>query len=87
MIRKPLGYEQITSLVAAVGLTVPAGAQRARIVPTTQAVRWRDDGTDPSGTVGQPLAVNVELIYDGNLATIKFIQQAASAALNIAYYD
>lgn len=86
MIRKPLGYQQITSLSAAAGLTVPAGAQRARIVATTQAVRWRDDGTNPTGTVGMPLAVNTELEYEGDLAAIKFIEQVASAAINVSYY-
>ncbi len=91
----PCGYQQITVLSSAVGLTVPAagaipaGQQaptRALIVPEAQAVRWRDDGTDPSATVGQPLAVGAELRYDGDLKKIKFFEQAASAKLNITYY-
>lgn len=86
----PCGYQQITNVSAAVGLTVPTGAQQlptyCRIVATTQAVRWRDDGTDPSATVGMPLAVNTELVYNGDLKKIKFFEQAASAVLNIAYF-
>ena len=82
-----LGYQQITSLSASTALTVPDGATMALIVPETQAVRWRDDGTAPTATVGMPLAVGVSLSYDGNLKNIRFIQQSASAAINISYYS
>jgi len=89
-----LGYQQITSLSAAAGLTVPArdanGSLQqptfALIVAETQGVRWRDDGTNPTASVGMPLAVGVPLQYDGDLSKIKFIEQAASAKLNISYY-
>jgi hypothetical protein len=82
-----LGYQQITNLAAAVGLTVPANATYALIRAVTQSVRWRDDGTSPTGTVGMLLAVAPdELRYDGDLKAIKFIETAASAELNISYY-
>lgn len=81
------GYQQITSLAAATALTVPAGTAFALIVPETQAVRWRDDGTDPTSTVGMPLAAGTELQYDAmSLTRLKFIEQTASAKLNISYY-
>lgn len=80
------GYQQITSLAAATGLTVPSGATIAIIRPETQAVRWRDDGTSPTATVGQPLGTSDELYYDVNLAAIEFIEQSASAKLNVTYY-
>lgn len=84
---KALGYQQITNLSAAVGLTVPTGTSFAIVQPETQAVRWRDDGTNPTATVGYPLAVGSELLYDAaQLAVVKFIEQAASASLSIAYY-
>lgn len=82
-----LGYQQITNLSSAVGLTVPAGATRAVIVAEVQSVRWRDDGTNPTISVGMPLAVAATLSYDGDLKRIKFIEQAATAALNISYYS
>jgi hypothetical protein len=82
----PVGYEQITSLSSAESLTVPKNARWALIIPETQAVRWRDDGTDPSATVGMPLAVGQPLQYTGSLAGIRFIEQTASAKINIAYY-
>lgn len=89
-----LGYQQITSLSASTALTVPTfdvngNACRptvAVIIPQTQAVRWRDDGVAPTASVGMPLAAGVTLQYDGDLTQIRFIEQAASATLNITYY-
>jgi hypothetical protein len=89
-----LGYQQITDLSSAVGLTVPTlapdGSNQkptfALIICETQGVRWRDDSTSPTASVGMPLAAGVPLQYDGDLNKIKFIQQTASAKLNISYY-
>jgi hypothetical protein len=89
-----LGYQQITSLSAATGLTVPSKDLNglacrpsiAMITPETQGVRWRDDDTDPTNSVGMPLAAGTTLQYDGDLTKIKFIEQTASAKLNISYY-
>ena len=81
-----LGYQQITSLSAATALTVPSGATLAIITPESQAVRWRDDGTDPTGAVGMPVPISTVLSYDGDLQRIRFIEQAASAKLNVSYY-
>ena len=81
-----LGYQQITSLSAATSLTVPANATRAVILAETQPVRWRDDGTAPTSTVGMPLPVSSALSYDGDLKAIKFIEQSVSAKLNVSYY-
>lgn len=82
-----LGYQQITSLSSATGLTIPAGTSKIIVTPTTQAVRWRDDGTNPTSTVGYPLAAGSELVYTAaQKGSLKFIEQAASAVLNICYY-
>jgi hypothetical protein len=85
--RKPKGYQQITSLSSAVGLTVPSFARIAVIQAEAQIVRWRDDSVDPSSTVGMPLAVGASMVYAGNLSTVKFIQAASGAILNVTYYD
>ncbi len=84
----PKGYEQITSLSAATGLTIPSGATRAFIVVEGRAVRWRDDGVDPTPTVGMLLGVGEELNYNfvTSLSSIKFIEQTAGAVLDISYY-
>jgi hypothetical protein len=89
-----LGYQQITSLSSATGLTVPYTDVNglncrpviALITPEGQAVRWRDDNINPTTTVGMPLAVGVTLQYDGDLTMIKFIEQVGGAKLNISYY-
>jgi hypothetical protein len=87
----PLGFQQITSLSSASGLTVPTNAlgqyaNRAIVHTETQAVRWRDDGTSPTAGIGMRLTVGSELEYDGDLAKIKFIEETASAKINISYY-
>lgn len=81
-----LGYQQITSLSSAAALTVPSGATLAIITPESQAVRWRDDGTNPTSAVGMPVPISTVLSYDGDLQRIRFIEQAASARLNVSYY-
>ena len=81
-----LGYQQITSLSAATGLTVPTGTTLAIIIPESQAVRWRDDGVNPTSAVGMPVPISTVLSYDGDLQRIRFIEQAASAKLNVSYY-
>jgi hypothetical protein len=90
-----LGYQQITGLSVAKGLTVPTidpntgltvKANFALITPDTNGVRWRDDGTAPTASIGMPLAAGVTLQYDGDLSKIKFIESTASAVLNVSYY-
>lgn len=82
----PLGYQQITSLSSSTALTLPTGASMAVVIAESQTVRWRDDGTNPTASVGMPLTVNSPMVYTGPLASLKFIQTTASATLNIAYY-
>lgn len=82
----PLGFQLITSLSASTALTVPTGATVAVIVSESQGVRWRDDGTPPTASVGFPLAAAQPMTYRGNLSLLRFIQQAASATLDITYY-
>lgn len=83
----PLGYQQITALASAAALTPPAGATVAYVTVEGQAVRWRDDGTAPTASVGNPVPANAQLVYSGNLAAIQFIQQTASAIIDVSYYQ
>jgi len=88
----PLGNCQLTSLAAATGLAscsggIPATSTTAQIQCESQAVRFRDDGTNPTASVGQPLLVGQPMLYKpSDLTLIKFIQQAASATCNISFY-
>lgn len=82
----PLGYQQIGTLTGAIGLTVPSGATLAIISAEGTAVRWRDDGI-PTAAIGVPMAItDSPLQYSGTLAKLQFIEQTASAKLNVAYY-
>lgn len=83
-----LGFQQLSSLSSATKLTVPDGANIAVIEVNSggQSVRWRDDGTAPTASVGTELLPGSQLTYSGNLAAIQFIQTAASATLNVSYY-
>ena len=82
----PLGYEQINDLSSSIGLTVLEGARLALINIQDQAVRWRDDGTSPTASVGMPIAAGGELSYSGTLSKIELIEVVAGAEANIAYF-
>ena len=86
---KPLGYQQIlaATLAAATSLTPPSGTRYAIITPEAQGVRWRDDGTAPTATVGMLLGANGVLIYNGDFTKIQFIAATAGAILNVSYYQ
>lgn len=81
-------FQQITALSSATALTVPSGAKVALIQAESQSVRWRPDGstTAPTASVGMVLAAGETLPFTGDLSTIRFIETAASAKLNVAYF-
>lgn len=86
---KPLGYQQLTVADTAVALTVPLNAEMCIMVSQDATVRFRDDGTDPTSTVGVPLYQNQSMQINGAdaLAATKFIRTGStSAKLNILYY-
>lgn len=80
------GYQQLTSLASAAALTVPANATVALIQAESQSVRWRDDGTDPTTTVGMVLSAGESMFFTGSLVAFRAIEITASAKLNISYY-
>lgn len=83
----PAGYVQMTSLGSAVALSsVPNFVKGALIQAESQNVRWRDDGTDPTASVGNVLAAGATLKYTGDLTAIKFIEVTGSAKLNVNYF-
>lgn len=78
------GFQQITSAGVA-PLTIPGGANRVLIQAEAQNWRWRDDGTDPTATVGMLLVAGDTMFYEGDLTKFKAIPAAAGAILNITY--
>jgi hypothetical protein len=81
-----IGYEQITSLGSATGLTVPANAIYAILQAEAQVLRYRDDGTDPTASVGMMLYPGGSFTYNADLTAIKFIQADSGGILNVLYY-
>lgn len=90
----PLGYQQLTSLGTAVTLTIPKDASGvpagAALIECDSAagigVRYRDDGTAPTATVGMELLPGAATPYVGDLSKLQFIQVSATAKLNVLYY-
>jgi len=83
----PLAYQQYTSLSTATSLSaVPARAATALICVETAAVRWRDDGTAPTASVGMPLSAGQCMQYFGMLSAIQFIAQSGSPVLDVSFY-
>lgn len=87
--RKPRGYEQVTVGVAAVGLTVPSGAQRAVVVVEAQPLRYRDDGTDPTALIGMLCVATTRFDIESREALLAFkaIRSGGTdSVLSVSYY-
>lgn len=85
-IAPPLGYTQL-SISTAVGLgTIPTGAVTALVLPHSGAVRWRDDGTNPTAAAGMYLPADTPLTYQGSLAALKLIAVTGTVEVNVSFY-
>lgn len=87
----PLGYCQLTSIDTAAKLSacaggIPAGATSALIVAEAQAIRWRDDGTNPTASVGMTAAVGAPFYYSGTLSAFAVISATSGAKLDVSFY-
>jgi hypothetical protein len=84
------GYQQLTVSTGVSQLTVPAGAVYAvaSLEVAANGLRWRDDGTNPTASVGVPVATVTPLIIPQlSLAPIRFTRSgAADAVLSVTYY-
>lgn len=82
-----LGYQEMNSLAASTALpSIPSGTAEAFIVCEAQNVRWRDDGTDPTASVGMLLLPSQPFPYIASLPRLRIIQTTASAACHVTYY-
>jgi len=99
---RPCGYAryatQLTSAInletaptngAALGTVGIKGKPRRLIMQCeAQDVRWTDDPlVDPTAAIGMLLKVGVMQEYDGDISRLRFFQAAATAILNISYYN
>ena len=93
-----LGFHQYTTLSAVLNLsdvgtyTIPVEATVALIQAEGQNVRWRDaprvagNTTDPTSSVGMIIYAGDVLVYNGDLKSIYFIEEAGGAKLNVSFY-
>ena len=90
----PYSYTNLTpsqnalGVVSATSLTVPTGATYAVVCVEGAGVRWTWDGTTtPTSSVGTPIASGQCAAFSGAsiLAALKFIQQTATATLDVEY--
>jgi hypothetical protein len=89
---RPLGYCQLSVGASAVALTtctggIPAGTVLVNLTVSTANLRYRDDGTNPTATVGIPILQGQNVPYSGNNpAALVFIAQSGTAAIDIGFY-
>lgn len=86
-----LGYCQLTSIDTAAALSacsggIPSGANTVIFEPEAQAIRYRDDGTAPTASVGFPVAVGGSVLYSGAISKLQVISQTSGAKLNVLFY-
>ena len=78
---------QNLALAASTALTVPAQATVALITADGSAdVRWADDGTTPTSTVGQLLKSGATMLYSNDLTALRAIRTAAGGSIAVSYY-
>lgn len=84
----PLGYAQVTATSSAASLpSIPSGAQVAIISVETAGIRWRDDQTAPTASVGMPIAAGAAPYeYWGNVSAFEIIAQTGSPVVDVSYY-
>ena len=82
-----LGYGQDTSISSASRLPAPPSRPQ-NAVALFQAsggdIRWRDDGTAPTTSVGMLLADGETFLYTGNPGAVQVI--SAAGEVNVTYY-
>jgi len=88
----PLGYYQNTdqdpavTLAAIAGGTLPVNAQHALIQAEAASIRWTDDGTTPTASLGILLAAGDDIFYTGDLSAILIFEVTSAAIVNVSFY-
>jgi hypothetical protein len=81
-----LGFEQLELSTTPKSLAVPNGAAYAKIRANLFDSRWRDDGTDPTNTVGHILYEGKTITYIGDLRKMRFVSIPGTSYVSITYY-
>lgn len=83
---QPKGYQQITGLTSATALNIPLGSTYAEIAIEGAAVRWREDGSNPTATIGMLMEAGSSRFHTTGLTALRLIQVSAGAVVNVHYY-
>ena len=84
--QRPLGYEQLTGIVAATSLaSIPADSVYALIQAEGGNIRFRDDGVDPTASVGM-LLVDGAVYETTHYKNFKAIEVSGTPVVNVNYY-
>ena len=88
--RAACGYLQITvTTLQTPTIPTKCGPNPSLVVikAEAQAVRYRDDGTAPTASVGMPVAVaDAPIYYEGSIPSLQFIAQTAGGVVDLLYY-
>jgi len=89
LVEVPAGYEQLTVSSTAIPFaSIPDKAGKVVISVEDDSIRYRDDGTDPTTTVGMVAYPGTVIILNSKQAITKFkaIRITTDAELNCLYY-
>lgn len=80
--RECLFYRKLSSLATSV--QCPSGGGRAVMFKVSgAAIRYRADGTAPTTANGIPVSIGESVWYVGDLTKLQFIEQTASAVIDL----
>lgn len=87
---QPAGYEKLAVSTSAVGLaSIPGDASRAVVVVEAQPLRYREDGTDPTASVGFLAVAETVFVLPSRNAILQFkaIRSGGTdSAISVNYY-
>jgi hypothetical protein len=88
--RVPCGYQQLL-VNSAASLTIPAACGGAASLAVIKAeiapLRFLDNGSAPTTTVGMPIAIaDAPIHYEGTISALQFIAQTSGGIVDVAFY-
>jgi len=85
--KTPLGYQRLVSITTSTALTVPDGTTEIRLQAETKPIRWRDDGSPPTASVGNYIPAGKSIKYLGDVSAVRVFGEDSTAILHVAYYS
>lgn len=85
----PLKYCQLSvgsTVVTLTGCPIPTNARVAYIEPAG-TIRYRDDGSPPTSTVGYTVLANSQLVYSGNFSALQMISVSGTVEVDVGFYQ